>query len=174
VGPPTANLLIAVLTQGFLLGAAFPTSGIPRLPQANPAVLQVVSNTLPPVLPPISTSQLIQGSIQISNFQLMRQKQPLQTLNGGIVPLPNAATPPQQRQSIPHGVAMLALGNRAPIFGGNGTGPSNMGSFGEGMDYRWSGTVMWQGVEKKELRVQITATAFIGNPYALSHGISVR
>ena len=35
------------------------------------------------------------------------------------------------------------------------------------MDSRWTGTVTWQGVEKKEVRAQITATATIGNPYAL-------
>ena len=113
----------------------------------------------------------------------MRQKQHLQALNGGVVPFPNAAATPQQRQSIPQGAVMqmrrpdeqfrLALGNRGPISGSNDAGPSNVGSSGEGMDYRWSGTVMWQGIEKKELRVQVTATAFIGNPYALFHEISV-
>ena len=57
-----------------------------------------------------------------------------------------------------------ALDNRGPTVDGNGVGLSSAGSPDEGMDYRWTGTVMWQGIEKKEVRAQITATAFVGNP----------
>jgi hypothetical protein len=177
------NILIAVLTPDILLGAAFPTSGIPEIPkprflQLNPAVPQAVSNTLPPILPPLSTPQLIRGSTQIGQFQLMRQRQLLQALNGGDASLPNAAAIPQQRQPIPQGVVMQMKsldeqfrptpGNGGPIVGGNGVGLSSSVNPREGVDYRWSGTVMWQGIEKKEMRAQVTATAFIGNPYALS------
>ena len=183
MGWPTVNLLVTVIMQGLLLGAAFPTSGIPelptpRFPQLNPTAPQVVSNTLPPALRPISTPQLIQGSTQINNLQLVRQQQPLQALNEGGAPLPNVAAIPQQRQPMPQGDVMQmkrldehfrhALGNRVPIVGENDVGPSSAGSSGEGMDYWWTGTVMWQGIEMKEARAQITATAFIGNPYALS------
>jgi len=179
MGRHTTNLLIAALMQGLMLGAAFPTSGIPeipkpRFPQLNLAAPQVISNTLPPALRPLSTPQLIQGSTQINNLQLMRQQKPLQVLNGGDVPLPHAAAIPQQRPLIPQGVVMqmkrldeqfgLALDNRGPIVGPNGVGLSSAGGYGEGMDYRWTGTVVWQGTEKKELRAQITATAFVGNP----------
>ena len=176
MGRLTVNLLIAVLMQGVLLGAAFPTSGIPelpkpRFPQLNLAPPRVISNTLPPALRPLSIPQLIQGSTQINSLQPMHQPKPLQALNGGGVPFLNAA-------AIPQGVGIqmkrleeqfgLAPDNQGPAVGGNGAGPSSTGNPGEGMDYRWTGTVKWQGIEKTEVRAQITATAFIGNPYALS------
>ena len=173
MGWHTANLLITVVMQGLLLGAAFPTSGIPeipkpRFPQLNLAAPQVIPSALPPSLLPLSTPQFIQGCSQINNLQPLRQQQSLEAFNGGDVPLPSVTAILQQ------GVVMQmkrleeqfgsALDNRGPIAGGNGVGHSSAGSPDEGMDYRWTGTVMWQGIEKKEVRAQITATAFVGNP----------
>ena len=169
----TDNLLITVLMQGLLLGAAFPTSGIPeipkpRFPQLDLATPQVISSTLPPSLRPLSIPQPTQGCSQINNLQPMRQQQSLQAFNGGGVPLPSVTAILQQ------GVVMQmkrldeqfgpALDNRGPTIGGNGVGPSSAGSPCDGMDYRWTGRVMWQGIEKKEMCAQITATAFVGNP----------
>jgi hypothetical protein len=70
----------------------------------------------------------------------------------------------------------FAQGNQG-LIGGNGAGmnpgvgPSNVAGFGERMDNRWTGTLMWQGTdptrnERKEVRTQVTAIAPKGNPYA--------
>jgi hypothetical protein len=88
------NLLIAPFTQG-LLGAVFPTTGMPEIPkpQLDPAVRQRIINMLPPNvrnLPEPRLSQVI--------MQILRQQQRFKALQGGGVPFPNAVALPQQQQ----------------------------------------------------------------------------
>ena len=92
----------------------------------------------------------------------MRHQQSSQAFNGADVPLPSV-TAILQMKTLDEQFG-LAPDNRGPIVDGNGVGLSSAGGYGEGMDYRWTGTVMWQGIEKKEVRARITATAFVGNP----------
>ena len=97
-GRPTTKLLIAPIAQGVLIGAAFPISGMPdlpkpRLPQLNPAMRQAILNMLPPHIQSLPEPQLSQAIIRI----FMSQQHRLQAMQGGGVPLPNAAAIPQQQ-----------------------------------------------------------------------------
>ena len=63
------NLLIAPFSQG-LLGAVFPTTGMPeipkpRLPQLDPAVRQTIFNLLSPQIRNLPEPQLSQAIMQI-------------------------------------------------------------------------------------------------------------
>ncbi|KAH9959667.1 hypothetical protein BC827DRAFT_1384663 [Russula dissimulans] len=102
MGRPTMNILIAPFGQG-LLGAAFPTTGIPETPtprmhQLPPAVRQMILNALPPHLQSLSEPQLSRTINQI----FIRQQPHLQALmQGAGISMPNTATMPQQQQPQP-------------------------------------------------------------------------
>ena len=63
MGRSTMNLLIAPYVDGPLLGAVFPTTGIPeipkpRLPRLDPAVQQAIMDVLPPQIQSLPEPQL--------------------------------------------------------------------------------------------------------------------
>lgn len=91
------NLLIAPLAQGVLLGAVFPTTGMPDIPRprlsVDPAMRQKIMNSFPQ-LRSLSEPQLNQAIMQI-----LRQRQ--QALQGVGVPLLNASANSQQQQQSP-------------------------------------------------------------------------
>jgi mediator of RNA polymerase II transcription subunit 25 len=91
------NLLIAPLSQGVLLGAVFPTTGMREIPksrllQVDPTMRQKILNAIPQLrtLPEPQLSQAI--------MQVLRRQQQFQALQGGGTPLPNAAAISQQQQ----------------------------------------------------------------------------
>ena len=101
MGRSTINILIAPLAQGFLLGAVFPTTGMPDLPksrlppqpQLDPAIRQKIMNSLPQ-LRSLSEPQLSQAIMQIFVGQQNRFK----AIQGGSIPLLNAAFHQQLQQ----------------------------------------------------------------------------
>ncbi|KAI9510732.1 hypothetical protein F5148DRAFT_1332188 [Russula earlei] len=99
---PTMNILIAPFAQG-LLGAVFPTTGMPplptsRLPQLDPAIRQVIFDKLPPNYRSLPEPQLSKTIMQI----FVRQQHHFQAMQGMNIPMPNTgAIPQQQPQSQP-------------------------------------------------------------------------
>ena len=80
----TMNLLIAPFSQG-LLGAVFPTTGMPeipkpRLPLLDPAVRQTIFNLLSPPIQNLPEPQLSQAIMQI----FIGQKHRLNIVQGGV------------------------------------------------------------------------------------------
>ena len=68
------NLLIAPYVDGPLLGAVFPTTGIPeipkpQLPRLDPAVRQVIMDVLPPQIQSLPEPQLSQAISQAYEHQ---------------------------------------------------------------------------------------------------------
>jgi len=74
MGRSTMNLLIAQYVDGPLLGAVFPTTGMPeipkpRLPPLDPAVHQAIMNVLPPRIRSLPEPQLSQAIRQAYEHQ---------------------------------------------------------------------------------------------------------
>ena len=74
MGRSTMNLLIARYVDGPLLGAVFPTTGIPeipkpRLPQLDPAVQQAIMSVLPQQIRSLPEPQLSQAIRQAYEHQ---------------------------------------------------------------------------------------------------------
>lgn len=74
MGRSTMNLLIAPYVDGPLLGAVFPTTGMPeiptpQLPPLDPAVQQVIMNVLPPQIQSLPEPQLSQAIRQVYEHQ---------------------------------------------------------------------------------------------------------
>ena len=103
------NLLIAPTAQGALLGAVFPTTGIPEIPksrllQVDPATRQRILNAIPQLqtLPEPQLSQAI--------MQVLRRQQQVQAVQGGGTSLPHAAAIFQaQQQSMVHFLQNLGI-----------------------------------------------------------------
>jgi hypothetical protein len=77
------NLLIAPFSQG-LLGAVFPTTGMPeiprpRLPQLDPGVRQTIFNLVSPQIQSLPEPQLSQAIRQI----FLNQQRSLNAVQGG-------------------------------------------------------------------------------------------
>ena len=106
------NLLIAPMSQGVLLGAVFPTTGIPEIPksrllQVDPTTRQKILTSIPQLrtLPEPQLSQAI--------MQVLRRQQQFQALQGGGTSLPDgaaaAAISQAQQQSMDHFLQNLGI-----------------------------------------------------------------
>jgi len=108
MGRQTMNILIAPFAHG-LLGAAFPTTGIPEIPKPRmhplpPVVRQIILNALPPHFQAMPEPQLSQAINQI----YIRQQPSFQAImQGAGIPMPNTTAMSQQQQPQPPQLSQL-------------------------------------------------------------------